>query len=123
MKKHVLIFLSLCILPITNLHADEAAFVGDALRGKTIFDHTCAYCHKLGGEKSTVGATNLNGVHQRRTDTWLDNWIKSPSEFAKVNEEAKKMTIGDDVILIMPTLPEMQDDHKRLDVITYIKTL
>ncbi|MDQ6961438.1 MAG: cytochrome c [Mariprofundaceae bacterium] len=123
MNKHVLLFLSLCILPTTNLHADDGAFVGDAMRGKVIFENTCAYCHKLGEEKSTVGATSLNGVGQRRSDTWLDNWVKSPSDFAKVNVEAKRMTIGDDVIIIMPTLPQMQDDHKRLDVITYIKTL
>jgi len=122
MKHFFLIFLSLCFFSISTSHADEAS-IGDKKRGKVIYDNLCAYCHKLNGAKSLVGAFGLQDIGSRRSDAWLNSWLKAPGEFAKKNVDAKELIDDENAILVMPTLPDMQDEQKRLDVIEYIKTL
>ena len=45
---------------------------GDAVKGRAIFDRTCAACHKLFGEGADIGP-ELTGGERGSIDHWLDN--------------------------------------------------
>ncbi|MDQ6961437.1 MAG: cytochrome c [Mariprofundaceae bacterium] len=105
----------------TNTQTGEV-IIADKDNGKKLYQNSCRYCHKTDGKKSLVGALNLQGISTRRSDVWLSDWLKSPVAFAKVNAEAKKL-LDENPILIMPSLPEMQETQKRLDIMEYMKTL
>ena len=94
-----------------------------ASRGKVIFDSLCAHCHNTTYEESRIGAPGLQGVLDRHDENWLNHWIKSPETFAKTDETAQALIESNPFGLAMPTLPTMQDDHNRTDIIEYLKTL
>lgn len=130
MKSIILMLLSFSILSVNAICLAETqsttttpSLVGDKKNGKTIYDQSCAYCHKLNGNESLVGAFNLQDISSRRTDDWLNAWLKNPGGFAKVDADAKALIDDEKAILVMPTLPNMQDEQQRLDVIEYLKTL
>lgn len=100
-------------------YAEEAS----AERGKVNFEAICAHCHTTTYDESSVGAPGLKDVIERHDPEWLDHWLKSPEAFARVDETAKALSGSNKYGLVMPTLPEMQDDQKRADVIEYLKTL
>ena len=104
--------------------ADEAeALVGNAESGKALFDTICAHCHKTTYDESRIGAPGLQGVLERHEVAWLNEWIKSPEAFSKKDEYAKDLISSNQFGLAMPTLPAMQDDQKRADIIEFLKTL
>lgn len=105
-------------LPLT---AEE--FTPDAARGSKVFRTICAHCHTTSYDESRVGAPGLKGVLERHDEAWLDQWLKSPEAFAKVDDTAADLLGSNRYRLKMPTLPEMQDEKKRADMITYLKTL
>ena len=96
---------------------------GDATSGKATFDTICSHCHETTYEDSRIGAPGLQGVLERHDEAWLNQWIKGPENFAKVDETAKDLIESNKFGLAMPTLPAMMDDQKRADVIEYLKTL
>ncbi len=95
----------------------------DAMRGAKLFGDICAHCHLTSYEESKVAAPGLKGVLERHDVKWLNQWIKSPEAFAKKDETAGALLGSNKYGLKMPTLPEMQDDKNRADVIEYLKTL
>jgi len=97
--------------------------VGDASRGAATFKTICAHCHTTTYDDSRIGAPGLQGVLERHDEAWLDQWIKAPEAFAKINPTAKDLIESNKFGLKMPTLPAMQDDQKRADIIAYLKTL
>jgi len=105
----------------TPLAAEEGS--PDAARGAKIFDSICAHCHLISYEESKVAAPGLKGVLERHDVKWLNQWIKSPEAFAKVDETAAALLGSNKYGLKMPTLPEMQDPQNRADIIEYLKTL
>jgi cytochrome c2 len=105
-------------LPLT---AEE--FTPDAAQGGKVFRTICAHCHTATYDESRVGAPGLKGVLERHDETWLDQWLKSPEAFAKVDEAAADLLNSNKYGLKMPTLPEMQDEKKRADMIAYLETL
>ena len=72
---------------------------------------------------NTVAAPGLKGVLERYDATWLNQWLKSPEAFAKVDETAADLLGSNKYGLKMPTLPEMQNAQNRADMIAYLKTL
>ena len=96
---------------------------GDAARGSATFKTICAHCHTTTYDDSRIGAPGLQGVLERHNEAWLHHWIKSPEAFAKVDETAKDLISSNKFGLAMPTLPAMQDDQKRADIIAFLKTL
>jgi len=98
-------------------------FVASAERGKITFDNICSHCHNATYEESRIGAPGLRGVLERHDVNWLNHWIKSPETFAKTDEAAKVLIESNPFGLAMPTLPTMQDDHNRADIIEFLKTL
>ena len=118
----------LCLsMPAFAEELDEAQPVesiqADVLHGKDIFDSICAHCHRIDYEASAVGAPGLRGVLERHSVAWVESWITSPEAFAKVDETAKDLAASNPYGLVMPTIPEMQFEQNRKDVIEYLKTL
>ncbi|MES0372591.1 MAG: hypothetical protein ABUK11_09995, partial [Mariprofundaceae bacterium] len=72
---------------------------------------------------SRVAAPGLKGVLERHNEKWLNQWLKSPEAFAKVDETAADLITSNKYGLKMPTLPEMQSAQNRADMIAYLKTL
>ncbi len=103
--------------------AEAAAFQASAERGKHIFDTVCIHCHNATHETSAVGCPGLQGVMSRHDAAWLNSWLTSPETFAKTNVKAKNVVAANPYGLVMPTLPEMKNEHDRLDVIEFLKTL
>ena len=107
-----------CSLPLS---AEELS--PDPVRGSKVFNAICVHCHTITYDESRVGAPGLKGVLERHDEKWLQQWVKSPEAFAKVDETAATLLGSNKYGLKMPTLPEMQDDQKRADIIAYLKTL
>ncbi|WP_038248975.1 c-type cytochrome [Ghiorsea bivora] len=109
--------------PDTQAIAESKPFTASAARGKITFDTVCTHCHNTTYEESRIGAPGLRGVLERHDVNWLNHWIKSPETFAKTDETAQALIESNKFGLAMPTLPTMQDDHNRADIIEYLKTL
>lgn len=122
MKFVAIVFLSVFLIP-AGVNADEAVAIGDKVAGQKTYESSCKYCHKLTDKESMVGAPGFKDVTKRRSIEWLNSWLKSPEAFAKTDVEAKKLIESNTTGLIMPTLPEMQDDQHRLNIIEFLKTL
>jgi len=103
------------------LSAEE--FTPDAARGSKVFKTICTHCHTVTYDESRVGAPGLKGVLERHDAKWLNQWLKSPEAFAKVDETAADLLGSNKYGLKMPTLPEMQDKNNRADIIAYLETL
>jgi len=95
----------------------------DVAHGKKIFESICMHCHRTDYESSVVGAPGLKDVLERHSVEWINTWIRSPEAFSKVNSTAKDLLESNPYGLIMPTIPEMQDEQNRKDIIEYLKTL
>ncbi|MDX8404342.1 MAG: cytochrome c [Mariprofundaceae bacterium] len=106
------------------LSAEEKGnFTPDAARGAAFFKTVCAHCHLITYDESRVAAPGLKGVFERHDEEWLNQWIKSPEAFAKIDEAAADLIGSNKYGLKMPTLPEMQNAQNRADIIAYLKTL
>lgn len=121
-------FLVFAFIAMTaNLFAAEEApsetVVIDAEHGRQIFESICIHCHRIDSQESTVGAPGLQGVTTRRTEAWLHQWLQGPEAFAKTDVAAQKLIRSNKFGLIMPTIPEMQSEQNRNDIIAYLKTL
>ncbi len=121
MKFVVFLFMGIFI-QISAATADEIP-TGDVAHGKEIYDTICIHCHHLTSEKSVVGAPGFKDVRKRHKVEWLNQWIKGPEAFTKINETAKKLMDGNTMGVKMPTFPEMQVDKNRYDIIEYLQTL
>ena len=117
-----LLVLSL-VLSAPLVAEESAGFKPDATRGAKTFEAICAHCHLITYDESRIGAPGLKGVLERYDEKWLDQWLKSPEAFAKVDETAKTVIGSNQYGMKMPTFPEMQNPQNRADVIEYLKTL
>jgi len=95
----------------------------DMLHGKLIFDTICSHCHHADHTSSGVGAPGLMDVLERHDEAWINQWISGPEAFSQKDETAKALVESNPFGLIMPTLPEMQEEQNRKDIIAFLKTL
>ena len=72
-----------------NLPASASPTDPDAVKGKLAFESKCLACHSL-GQGPKLGP-DLAGVTQRRTDDWLERWLKSPDKMLATDDAAKAM--------------------------------
>jgi cytochrome c2 len=98
-----------------------SAQAGDIAKGKAIFDRLCFHCHKPSYDEKF--APGLAGITERRDTKWLHSFLQNPSEMIKHDEYAKNLKASNAYNLTMPTLPEMQDEQAREDIIAYLSTL
>jgi len=97
------------------------AQAGDMVKGKAIFDRLCFHCHKPSYDEKF--APGLAGITERRDTKWLHSFLQNPSKMIKHDEYAKNLKVSNAYNLTMPTLPEMQDEQTREDIIAYLDTL
>lgn len=107
----------------TPAEAQPTPIVGSAEAGSKIFENICSHCHRLDYQTSEVGAPGLRDITHRQDVKWINQWITSPSAFAKVDPTAKALVASNPYGLTMPTLPEMQNPQNRADIIAFLKTL
>ncbi len=105
--------------------AEASAVVAqpDVKHGAAIFATICSHCHHTDHTASAVGAPGLMDVLERHDEAWIDQWLQGPEAFSKRNEAARDLVASNPFGLIMPTLPEMQQERNRRDIIAYLKTL
>ena len=106
-----------------NLFFSQLALANDVTNGEKIFKTFCAHCHHSSNEESKVGAPGLKDVLSRHDEAWINQWIKSPETLVKTDHKASELTKSNRFGLTMPTLPAMQEEQNRRDVIAYLKTL
>ncbi len=102
---------------------NAGSHVPDARHGEQIFKTICSHCHHADHSTSTVGAPGLMDVLDRHDEAWINEWVQGPEAFSRKDETAQALVASNPFGLIMPTLPEMQDENNRLDIIAFLKTL
>lgn len=69
------------LVTIFVMLAFPSAFAQSASEGEKLFKETCVGCHTIGGGR-LVGP-DLAGVHDRRTQQWLEKFVKSSQSMIK----------------------------------------
>lgn len=86
--------------------------------GAQVFNSTCFACHTIGGG-GLVGP-DLSGVHERRTQEWLESFVKSSQSMVR-NGDADAIALFEEFNRIpMPDSP-VSDEQIR-QVLSYIKS-
>jgi len=116
-------FAALVSLFCLNLFFSQLSSADDAINGEKIFKAYCAHCHNSSDKESRVGAPGLKDVLSRHDEAWINQWIKSPETLVKTDHKALQISKSNRFGLTMPTLPAMQEEQNRRDVIAYLKTL
>ena len=117
------IFASLIAISCFNLLFPQLSLAENAKNGESIFKTYCAHCHNSNSEESKVGAPGLKDVLSRHDEAWINQWIKSPDTLIKTDHKALALSKSNRFGLTMPTLPAMQEENNRRDVIAYLRTL
>ncbi len=95
---------------------------GDVDKGKEIYNEICIRCHTT-NDIGKLGP-GLRGITHRRSIEWIEKWIKSPKGLiASGDLYAKQLREDNRYGITMPTLPVMQKDANRADIIAFLKTL
>ena len=110
--KFPIVLFALFLIPSSALAADVEA-------GKALFTQICSYCHNSNYDDKF--GPGLAGVLDRRDAIWLDEFLKNPREMIGKDQDAKDLSQS--YPMAMPTLPDMQDEKKRADIIAYMATL
>ena len=71
-------------MPETATPADP-----EAVQGKQAFESKCLACHSIGGGKKL--GPDLAGVTKRRTESWLQRWLRSPEKMLETDADAKAL--------------------------------
>ena len=72
-----------------NMPASATPADPEAVRGKLAFESKCLACHSLGGGKKL--GPDLAGVSKRRSEGWLQRWLRSPEKMLESDAEAKAL--------------------------------
>ena len=87
----------------------------DVELGKKLFKQNCASCHKL--DKKLVGPA-LAGVSQRRSETWLIQWIRDNAALRASGDADAKAIFEEYGGSVMTAFPALSDDDIR-SIIAY----
>jgi len=72
-----------------NMPASATPADPEAVRGKLAFESKCLACHSLGGGKKL--GPDLAGVSKRRSEGWLQRWLRSPEKMLESDADAKAL--------------------------------
>ena len=72
-----------------NMPASATPSDPEAVRGKLAFESKCLACHSLGAGKKL--GPDLAGVTHRRTESWLQRWLRSPEKMLESDADAKAL--------------------------------
>ncbi|MGK7345138.1 MAG: c-type cytochrome [Candidatus Nitrospinota bacterium M3_3B_026] len=110
----VLLVMTSFLLPAASSPAQDIG------AGEELFKRKCKACHRL-TEGMKVGPS-LKGVTARRSDEWLDQWLKDPEAMIK-NGDSVALELLEKYKKKMPKLKSMQDEKNRRDVIAFLKSV
>ncbi|WP_231372704.1 c-type cytochrome [Aureivirga sp. CE67] len=94
-----------------NLSAQQ----GDATKGKQLFNSNCAACHKL--DKKLIGPP-LKGVTERRSNEWLQAWIKDNQALIKSGDADAKDLFEEYNKMPMQAFPQLSEQDIN-DILAY----
>jgi protein SCO1 len=84
---------ALAMITFTRPAAAQQTFVVDTTlvaAGKKVFAaKACLGCHTIG--KGDLAAPDLGGLLERRTETWVQNWLTNPTAMLESDDIAKGM--------------------------------
>ena len=84
---------ALAMITFTRPAAAQQTFVVDTTlvaAGKKVFAaRACLGCHTIG--KGDLAAPDLGGLLERRTETWVQNWLTNPTAMLESDDIAKGM--------------------------------
>lgn len=86
--------------------------------GEKLFKSNCKSCHSIG--KGRVVGPDLKNVSERRTEEWLQKFIKNPGDMIASDADAKKLFEEYDPV-IMPSHSALSDQDIS-SILGYIKT-
>ena len=72
-----------------NISASATPNDPEAVQGKLAFESKCYACHSLGGGQKL--GPDLAGVTKRRTESWLQRWLRSPEKMLETDADAKAL--------------------------------
>lgn len=72
-----------------NMPASAAPTDPEAVQGKLSFESKCLACHTIGQGKK-IGP-DIAGVTKRRSDEWIEHWLKEPEKMLETDADAKTM--------------------------------
>jgi nitrite reductase (NO-forming) len=72
-----------------NMPASATPTDPEAVQGKLSFESKCLACHTIGQGKK-IGP-DIAGVTKRRSDEWLEHWLKEPEKMLETDADAKAM--------------------------------
>ena len=108
-----IIKLVLAVGMLVTMYATSRAQDGDQL-----FRSNCASCHSIG--KGKLVGPDLQDVHSRHDDNWLQKWVKSSQSLVKEGDEQAVKLFNDNNKVPMPDVFINEDQIKT--VLAYIKT-
>lgn len=91
--------------------------LGDASKGKTIFENQCSVCHTIGGGRET--GPDLKGVTEKRPHKWLVEFIMNPEKMFKENDPTAEKLLNEYAGVKMPNLGLSKEQTN--DVLAYVK--
>ena len=89
-----------------------------AQEGEQIFRSNCASCHSIG--KGKLVGPDLQEVHSRHDEQWLQKWVKSSQTLVKAGDEQAVKLYNDNNKVPMPDAFINEDQIKT--VLAFIKT-
>lgn len=108
MKQFVLFYFLLVIIAI-NSHAQE---------GATLFRQNCSACHQIG--RGRLVGPDLQNVHERRSDEWIHNFIRSSQSVIKSGDQQAVELFNEYNKIVMPDNTHLSDEDINA-IIAYIK--
>ena len=89
-----------------------------AQEGEQLFRSNCASCHSVG--KGKLVGPDLQDIHSKRDEQWLQKWVKSSQSLVKAGDELAIKVFNDNNKVPMPDVFINDDQIKT--VLSYIKT-
>jgi len=96
----------------------QSALAQDQAAGEQVFQTYCLACHGIGGAQR-IGP-DLAGVHERRSQDWLEQFIKSPQALFDAGDETAVELFAQFNGMVMPN--STVSDQQIRDVIAYIES-
>ena len=92
----------------------------NAENGKKLYEaNNCGSCHAL--DKKVVGPA-LRGVHTRRSEEWLVQWVRNNEKFRKVTKDPDAIALYNEYGGAAMNIFENLAPANVLDIVEYIKT-
>jgi len=92
----------------------------NAENGKKLYEaNNCGSCHAL--DKKVVGPA-LRGVHTRRSEEWLIQWVRNNEKFRKVTKDPDAIALYAEYGGAAMNIFENLTPANVLDIVEYIKT-